>query len=346
MRPVGNLRDLKELLQAGFENNEESLEAFGKTYSTQLKAYLIESNRPDPGHIAGPFGTWEKIDSAGWYLNRDSEISNTLFMDCTRSRVWILYSLLDAMQSDSIVEKWIKGTNGLDNCWLSRGHLLHWEKFNGWSRRGIGLRFSDGLSPEESAGNFSLKAWHGANRYVEGLDEILNIAQERFAIHSVRFQKKSAGAISISAEWYSSGKVTVNRATDVDEVIISVAEMANRYADSLKEATELRDKSLASFEIDFSQNIALDQFSSTVTKGQGDMNLWLVEVETEPDFRRFKGIDLHTWDRVFLDIGPNFVHLTIPGSGCVNGAPRLAVVQGEDNSGKATIYHDGLEVFA
>ncbi|HNX10153.1 MAG TPA: hypothetical protein PKL29_08550, partial [Methanothrix sp.] len=60
---------------------------------------MIESNRPDPGHIAGPFGTWEKIDSAGWYLNRDSEISNTLFMDCTRSRVWILYSLLDAMQS-------------------------------------------------------------------------------------------------------------------------------------------------------------------------------------------------------------------------------------------------------
>ncbi len=76
------------------------------------------------------------------------------------------------------------------------------------------------------------------------------------------------------------------------------------------------------------------------------MNLWLVEVEAEPDFRRFKGIDLHTWDRVLLDVGPNFVYLTIPGSGCVNGAPRLAVVQGEDNSGKASIYHDGVEVFA
>mgnify|MGYP006961791839 CR=1 FL=1 len=84
----------------------------------------------------------------------------------------------------------------------------------------MGLRFSDGLSPEESSGNFSLKAWHGANRYVEGLDEILKIAQDKFAIYSVRFQKKSGGSISISAEWYSDGKVTINRAEDADEVLI------------------------------------------------------------------------------------------------------------------------------
>jgi hypothetical protein len=346
MRPVKTLRDLKELLQAGFESNEESLEAFGKTYSTQLKAYLIESNRPNPGYFNIPLSSWKNIESVGWYASQDSEYSNALFMDCTRDRVWILYSLLDASESDSIVEKWVKSNDGLDSCWLSRGQLLHWERLDGWSRRGIGIRFSDGLSPEEYAGNFSLKAWHGANRYVEGLNEILDIAQDRFAIHSVRFQKRSGGSISIFAEWYSNGKITVNRANDVDEVLISIAEMANRYEASLQEATYLRDKSLAAFEIDFSQCIPLDEFSSTVTKGQGDMNLWLVEVEAEPDFRRFKGIDLHTWDRVLLDVGPDFVYLTIPGSGCVNGAPRLAVVQGEDNSGKATIYHDGVEVFA
>jgi hypothetical protein len=106
MRPVHNLRDLKELLQAGFESNEESLEAFGKTYSTQLKAYLIESNSPNPGSFKSPLGPWNKIDPSGWYLNQDSEFPNTLFLDSTRDRVWILYSLLDATESDSIVEKW------------------------------------------------------------------------------------------------------------------------------------------------------------------------------------------------------------------------------------------------
>ncbi len=346
MRPVHSLRDLKELLQAGFESNEESLETFGKTYSTQLKAYLIESNKPTPNSLRSPLGSWNKIDPTGWYSNQDAELSNTLFLDSTRDRVWILYSLLDATASDFMFENWINNTSGLDKCWLSRGHLLHWEKLSGWSRRGMGLRFSDGLSPEDNAGNFSLKAWHGANRYVEGLDEILKLAQDKFAIYSVRFQKRSGGSISISAEWYSNGKITINRAADVDEVLISVAEMANRYADSLKDATELRDRTLAPFEIDFSQSIDLDAFSGTVTKGIGDMHLWLVEVESEPDFRRFKGVDLHTWDRVLLDVGPDFVYLNIPGKGCVNGAPRLAVVQGEDNSGKASIYHDGVEIFA
>jgi len=210
----------------------------------------------------------------------------------------------------------------------------------------MGLRFSDGLSPEENSGNFSLKAWHGANRYVPRLDEILNAAQDQFALYSIRYQKRSGGSISISAEWYSNGKITINRAADVDEVLISIAEMANRYADSLEEATDLRNKTMAPFEIDFSQPISLDAFSDTVSKGRGDMKLWLVEIESEPDFKRFKGIDLHTWDRVLLDVGPDFVYLTIPGSGCVNGAPRLAVVQGEDNSGKASIYHDGVEVFS
>ena len=346
MRPVHSLKDLKELLQAGFESNDESLEAFGKNYSTQLKAYLIESNKPMPESFLGALGSWCKIDTAGWYSNLSAESSNTLFLDSTRDRVWILYSLLDATESDFIVENWIRNSNGLDSCWLSRGHLLHWEKLSGWSRRGLGLRFHDVLSPEESSGNFSLKAWHGADRYVEGLDEILKMVQDRFAIYSVRFQKRSGGSISMSAEWYSNGKVTINRAYDVDEVLVSVAEMANRYADSLKEATSLRNKTFAPFEIDFSQRIDLDEFSSTVAKGRSDMNLWLVELEAEQDFRRFKGIDLHTWDRVMLDVGPDFVYLTIPGNGCVNGAPRLAVVQGEDNSGKASIYHDGVEVFA
>ncbi|MDD4163522.1 MAG: hypothetical protein PHW87_13685 [Methanothrix sp.] len=347
MRPVHSLRDFKELLQAGFESNEESLEAFGKTYSTQLKAYLVESNKPVPDSFPGALGSWRMIDSSGWYSNLSAESPNTLFLDSTRDRVWIIYSLLDATESDLIVDNWVKNTNGLDSCWLSRGHLLHWEKLDGWNRRGIGLRFSDGLSPEENAGNFSLKAWHGANRYVEGLDEILKIAQDRFAIYSVRFQKKSGGSISISAEWYSDGKITINRALDADEVLVSVSEMANRYADSLKEATNLRDKTLAPFEIDFSQRIEdLDAFTSTVTKGQGVMKLWLVEIEGDRDFRRFKGVDLHTWDRILLDVGPDYVYITIPGKGCVNAAPRLAVLQGEDNAGKASIYHDGMEVFA
>lgn len=345
MREIRTLADLKERLQAGFENNEESLELFGKTYSPHLKAYLIESNLAlrDAGC---PEGEWRKLDnSVGWYGNKDGDLSNTLFLDSTRDRVWILYSLMDATESDVVVDKWLNRKD-LDRCWLSRNHLMHWGKM-GWNQRGLGLKFQDGLSiDEENAANFSLKAYYGATRRIRGLDRILNEAKEEFAIHSARWQKRKEGSVTISTEWYSNGKATINKASDVDEALMSVAEMANRYADSLKEATKLRDTTMGAFELDFSQEIDLDAFSNKVATGTGEMKLWLVETESEEDFKRFRGVDLHTWDRILMDVGHDFAYLTVPGKGCINAAPRIATLQGEDNAGKTSIYHDGVEVFA
>ena len=177
MREITTLGDLKGRLQAGFENNEESLEVFGKTYSTQLKAYLIESDQSIVG--AGcPIGKWRVLDSTGWYGNQDENLPNTLFLDGTRERVWIIYSMLDAAESDLAIKNWVESRKGLDRCWLSRKQLLHWD--------GLGLRFTDGLYPEEEAGKFSLKAWYGANRYIVGPDEVIEKANERFAIYSAR----------------------------------------------------------------------------------------------------------------------------------------------------------------
>ncbi len=348
MREIKTLGDLKERLQAGFENNEESLELFGKTYSKQLKAYLIESNL-SPENAGCPEGNWQKLDdSVGWYGNKDGNFPSTLFLDSTRERVWILYSLMDATESDLTIDKWINPENrkGLDRCWLSRNHLMHWEKM-GWSPRGLGLKFSDGLSQdEENAAYFSLKAYYGASHYIEGLDEVLEKAKEKFAMYSARWQKRNEGSVVLSTEWYSNGKATINRALDVDEALISVAEMANRYADSLKEATKLREKTMGAFELDFSQEIDLDAFSKKVATGTGEMKLWLVETESDDDFRRFRGVDLHTWDRILMDVGPDFAYLTVPGKGCINAAPRIATIQGEDNAGNTSIYHDGVEIFA
>ena len=56
LRQINNIDDLKEMFQAGFDKNEDSLEAFGKTYTTQLKSYLIETNHSSIGSIDCPLG--------------------------------------------------------------------------------------------------------------------------------------------------------------------------------------------------------------------------------------------------------------------------------------------------
>ena len=346
MPRLSSLRDVKELIQAVFEGNEESLQRFGMTPYPQMKAYLIESNHKTPADSGCPSGEWRSLDAPGWYVNQDSQYPETMFLDASLERVWRLYSLLNVPISDDLVDRWVTSRKGLDYCWLSRNQMLHVEEMESWQMRGLGLTFSDGLHPPDEAGYFSLKAWHGAYQYLKDLEDLFKKAKDQFAIYSARWQKKVNDSVVMSVEWYSKGKVTVNRGHDVDEVLAHVAEMSFRYEDALREATSLRDQKLAPFELDYSQPIDLQAFADKVQAGIGDMKLWLVEVETQSDFRRFKGVDLHTWDRVFLDVGCDHAYLTIPGRGCVNAAPRISVVQGEDNAGRTEILYDGVEVFA
>jgi hypothetical protein len=348
MKSIKSLKDIKERLQAGFDNKEDVIQDFGEINGTQLKAYLIENNDVAPTEVGCPIGIWKELEDKKWFVNTDKDFSETFYLDATRSRVWILYSIIDTNHSDLFVKDWIGRGKKLDRCWLSRKQLLHWgDKENTpWIKRGIGLAFSDGLSPDEDAANFSLKAWYGKKKLPTGLENVIETAQNEFAIHSIRWQKRTNSSVDISTEWYSNGKGTINRATDVDEVFIWVAEMANYYTKALKNATDLRDNSFAAFELDFSQEIDLDAFTNTVMNGAGDMKLWLMETERQKDFARYKGVDLHTWDRIFIDIGPDFAYLTIPKGGCVNAAPRIATIQGEDNAGFTKIFHEGVEIFA
>ncbi len=348
MPKIHDLYDLRARLQAGLDDDRKALAEYGKVKSPQLKAYLLESNSSSLDSFGCPLGEWRCIDQKGWYVNSHGSYPECIFLNKTHPRVWILYSVLDIKESDTTVGKWVKENIGLDRCWLSRQQLLHWEHYDEWYQKGLGIKYSDGLSPEDDAGYVSLKIWHGANKAIKDLDAVLEVAKERFAIHSARWQKKREGEVVIAAEWYSNGKVTIQKAENIDEVLLSVQDTAHTYEEALEEATNLRDKKLGAFELNFSQEINLDAFSQVVSSGKGDMNLWLVETDSQDGdrFKRFKGVDLHTWDRISISIGEDFAHLTIPGNGCVNAAPRIAALQGEDNAGKTTISFDGVELFA
>jgi hypothetical protein len=347
MPMVKTFREVSALFQANFEGDEKALAEAGFHGETQLKAYLIESGSKTPGDTGSPYVGWRGLDAPGWYIAEGGNTDpNTFFLDASDPRVWRLFSLVESRESDLLVDRWVGRRKGLDRCWLMRGQLLRWEGNTEWKRRGMGLKFNDGLSPDEDSGGFSLKAWHGQTRQIAGVDRLLKEARDQFAINSVRWQKVSNGSVTLSAEWYSDGKVTINRATSIDEMFLAVGEMATRYSDSLAHATKLRDETRASFELDFTQTIDPNAFAVVSAQGAGDMKLWLVEDDADGPLRRFQGVDLHTWDRLLVEVAPDHGFVTVPGSGCVNAAPRIATLQGEDNAGKTSVFLDGVELFA
>jgi len=345
MSKIHTLNDIKQLIQAGFDDNEETLSRYDKYSKPQLKAYLIESNQKRIDNFTSPYGIWRKLSSPDWYVLDSNEYHNSIFINTSGERVWTLYNIENAKESDIFIEKWIDDNIGLDRCWLSRGYLHYKKDKSNWEQKGIGLRYLDGLADEDEGGQFSLKAWYG-NKQIEDLDRIIQEASNKLAIHSTRWKKTSHGETKISMEMYSEGKITINRAVDVDETLTEIFDTATRYEDGLVDASKLRDDNIGSFELNFKQKIDLDSFSKTVKKGKGQMRLWLTETESEADFKRFKGVDLHNWDRVLMDVGEDYAYITIPGKGCVNAVPRIATLQGEDNAGCTSMFYDGAEIFA
>ncbi len=305
---------------------------------THLKVQLVEVNTDELPQING-FTEWRRLDGASaWYVCNNS--SNTYIVNKVNERVWAIYSLAKAETFISTIDSWINGNLKLDNCWTSSGSIQKLMKRMDWAERGIGLRYEDCTAPNNDRTSVSIRAWYGNDANVGSL---FSAARDDFSISSLRL--KSDADDETKSEWYTDGRVTINSSEDMDTVIYTIGEVADHYRNELNQATKWRDQERGSFEFSFTRKVDLERYEARITKGSKDLKMWMVKTEDSGDFMRFGGVDMHTWDRVFLDMGEDYAYMTVPGNGCVNAAPRLVTVQGETVTGKTRVYYNGDEIF-
>lgn len=101
---------------------------------------------------------------------------------------------------------------------------------------------------------------------------------------------------------------------------------------------------LGAFEIVFDRPLDLDAFRRAVEGGRGDLRLWMIEVETGPDFARFRGVDLVTWARLFIDVGKDYLFVTVPGRENLDVVHRIAGDLGKDRG--YAICFNGTEIYS
>ena len=332
------LMEFQDLASRNLSNNIDS--DYDEDEYPQLKVQLIESNLPKIPPQIDEFSAWKKMeDSRHWYISSQSDGKHVM-LNKISDRVWAAYTLMSIDDFSRTINKWIRKTTKLDNCWISTKQMEWIGKEMKWKERGIGITFKDTLSSAPDISKVSLKAWYGNNRLIS---DMLGKMKDVFSTNSIRW--KSDTTAKTSSEWYSNGKITFHASEDMNEIIHCVSEMAGRYNESLNHATKLRDEEMGSFEFSFKQKIPLEEYSAAAGKGRGNLKLWMTEIESHDDFKRLQGVDLHTWDRVFLDLGNDYAYMTIPGNGCVNAVPRLVSVQGETALGKTEITYNGNEIF-
>lgn len=328
---------LREFKTKFVKNLSDNVDSADYSKSSHLKIQLVESNKFEIPKIDG-YSPWKPFeDTIHWYCcSRESDF---IVVNKYSDRVWAIFSLMRVDAFNKTIKKWIHDSFDLDKCWIPSSRIKKIGISNEWVERGVGLRYHDLSSDENSQSKFSMKAWYGSNEVItDAIEELKN----NFAVSSYRFKNDSTSSVS---EWYSDGRITFNSSDDSEIVIESVNQVMKYYDDELSRVTSLRDEHRGSFEFRFKQKINLNGYSNLVSGGKSELQLWMVEVESLPDFRRYRGVDMHTWDRIFLDLGDDYAYMTIPGKGCVNAAPRLISIQGETLLGKTNVYYNGDEIF-
>lgn len=335
MKPVPKtLSEFKRMSLSDLRDNSRT----DSVRNPHLKVQLVETNTVDIPPIKG-CSEWRALgETSRWYVCDGPE--GFFVLNKASDRIWALYSMIKVDPFVRTVDSWISRNLMLDKCWISQGIMQRTMEELNWSERGIGLRFEDCIARGSSKTKLSIKAWYGDDVWV---GDLFAKARENFSVNSLRMRSLSDD--ETTSEWYTDGRITFNSSEDVDTMLYAVAYMCDRYHKELEEATRLRDTERGSFEFSFCRDVDLERYEAGVSKGLSDLKLWMVKTEDDRDFKRFKGVDTHSWDTVFLDLGSNYAYMAVPGKGCVNAAPRLAAVQGETATGRTRVYYNGSEIF-
>jgi len=327
------LREFKNQAQISLEKNLDSADIIKRAH---LKINLVETNTKDVPNIQG-FSDWKPLsDAVGWYVASNSE--GHIILNKLNDRIWVFFTSMRVEDYDKRFDSWIKNNLRLDNCWIPLGAVEKIGKSMNWKESGVGLRYENKLADGNYQASIKIKARYGQS---EDVMEDIKPLRDKYPINSVRY---FGGDSPIISEWYTDGRITINAAADIDSVFESVWNVSEHYHRELADATKLRDKDRGFFEFKFNRTVDLNRYSEEAMAGKGNLNMWLLPVETRTDFLRLRGVDLHTWDRVHLDLSTDYAYMTIP-DGCVNAVPRLASIQGENVLGKTRIFYDGNRIF-
>ena len=329
-----SLDEFKEMLSKAFNRYDPDI-----FNNIALKAYLIESNLDIPPQVDG-YTPWNNIGGT-WHVCNNTD--NYLVLNKGSGRIWTIFTLQSVNSSDDVIENWTKKT-GLDRCWFSGDYLSKFGRSHSWIERGLGLKYNNSLAPGDEGMRFSMKAWHGTDMDSD-LSKLFELAKKKFTTTSIRWKSLRDDNLNMSSEWYNNGKITIQYAESVNELLGCISDLTMSYKKSLLWAEKCRNDNRSSFEFTFEREISLDDYSDALLSGKNSLKLWMIETDNRGDYRSYSGIDLHTGDRILLDMGKDYAYMSIPGNGCVNATPRFVAINGENALGRVKAYYEGCEIF-
>ncbi|MFA9516920.1 hypothetical protein ACERIT_06840 [Halopenitus sp. H-Gu1] len=349
MKAVNSRRDLKESLQVWTSDSyedvkeEQRLEE-GQTY---LKSYLIESDRDT---LSDDFIEKEDLnikilptDDEGFLHLRargySSDGPTDLYLDELDDRFWVVHTVGGREATDDVVEDLIfPRFTQMDRPWLPNEFLEQIGSRPENIFRRFSLKFEDEFSKGEKGetpdvGGLSMQLWgDNAGTVLQTLKE--NEDLRRSTPLSTVGIKREVGdeAVIDDITYYS--KFTA-RGDSVDGHFKQVYDLKNTYSEllhkiedeySIKYSTSERGGHVEGTPllIAFDREIEeLEDFMDELFSSKKPFRLWGVRNQLEEDYYRISSVDLHTGDKLNLEVCPDWVRIYLPEDSCGNVVLRL-----------------------
>jgi hypothetical protein len=349
LKAVNSRRELKESLQAWTSDSyedvkeEQQLEE-GQTY---LKSYLIEADRDG---LSDDFTEEEDLnirissteDDGFLHLRArgySSDGPTDLYLDELDDRFWVIHSVGSRDATDDIVDDLIfPRFTQMDRAWLPNEFL---EKIGSRPEnifRRFSLKFEDEFSEEENGeipdvGGLSMQLWgNNASTVLETLRENEDLRRST-PLSTVGIKRELDDEAVIDDITYYS-KFTA-RGDSVDGHFKQVYDLKNNYSEllhkiedeySIKYSTDKRGGHVEGTPllIDFDREIEeLEEFMDELFSSKKPFRLWGVRNQLEEDYYRISSVDLHTGDKLNLEVCPDWVRIYLPEDSCGNVVLRL-----------------------
>lgn len=303
------------------ENNRNRYLKYNKLSKPQIKTYLVESNT-DISKLILPEGyKIQKTESQDFFRLNTEKIENAGFVETSRQRIWKIYSMMDSKKSDDFIRKLVNNTRKLDNCWYTNQQFDAIEKK--FDFRGLGIKYENFFPDDDETKNkLSLKMWT-KGELLDYEEEIYNFTKKHFSKRSMRIQKKYEDEDRFLNSLYYYGKITTTHASNAEELLNFPNQLIDDYISLLKKIEENRGMLGSPVELIFEKNLPIKKMVEFFKMGKNPFKLWLTPIELKDDFVRLYGIDLHTEQKIGIDIGKKHIWINIPNNTCGNAGLRI-----------------------
>jgi hypothetical protein len=323
--------------------------------SGAAQADIAATLRPTGWQITPIDGEFYRVDNA--------EGKPLGYLEPLSQRYLILYSIEEARWIDKTVKGDVKETASLDSMWLAGGFFSNlWQILilPQLPERYVKLkfehlaRFEDGTEEVEEVDEELEDDWTGeeveerrasslmiaerVDRVAQFLPRLQDLHQPFKAIKMLRIPSTTGRG---GYELWTWGKTT-HRAPDFRNgrsQVFSITRLYEQVTEAIErtiwlqaEETQLRDGTGTTLKgapvtLEFDPPLDLPTFQNFITmtfeRGQGPLRLWGNPICLSEKKVHVYGVDLHLWQRIYLDLTPKRFVIVLPRGTCGNTVHRL-----------------------